>query len=154
MCARPDQENHVALMQLHGDLRHAQSELQSAQRAAERLRVRFTVEEIGRHAEHDILSTAQAAATGLHEYFSSIPRQPVGPHPSDKLPAPELNEAQVLEAITDVAAYMRAQRERFLPISAALQGDQVGTLGAFFSPRLLRTVRVVELASQGLGRLE
>ncbi len=154
MSARPHPDHRVALLQLNGDLRHAHSELQSAQRAAERLRVRFTPDEIGRHAEGDILSTAQATASGLHEYFSSIPRQPLASGASEELPGPQLDEAQVLEAISDIASYMRTQRERFMPISTALQNDQVETLGLFFSPTLLRKVRVVELASQGLGRLE
>jgi hypothetical protein len=156
MGTRPPAENHVALLQLHGDLRHAQSQLQSAQRAAEHLRTRFTVEEIGRHAEPAVLSTAQASAAGLHEFFSSIPRPPLAS--DEKLHGPQWNEtlkeAQVLEAIADVAAYMRSQRERFLPISAGLQPGHVDALGEFFSPTLLRRVRVVELARQGLGRLE
>ena len=117
MCARPHAGNSIALLELNGDLRHAHSELQSAHRATERLRVRFTVEEIAEYAEADLLTTAQATASGLHEYFSSIPRNSIRDHALATSEGPQLNEAQVLDAIADIAAYMREQRERFLLLS-------------------------------------
>ncbi|HZC65621.1 MAG TPA: hypothetical protein VE545_03540 [Candidatus Dormibacteraeota bacterium] len=141
-------------MELNGDLRHAHSELQSAHRAAERLRVRFTLEEIAQHAEADLLTTAQATASGLHEYFSSIPRPPIHDHPLATSEGPQLNDAQVLDAIVDIAAYMREQRDRFLPLSEPLPEEHLALLRPFFSPTLLRKVRVVLLAAHGLSRAD
>src|SRR5271163_1045914 len=105
MCARQDLGDPVALVQLNGDLRHAHSELQSAQRAAQRLQARFTAEEIARHAEPETLSTAQATATGLHQYFSSIPRLAQSSNVRS-MEGPELDENQVLDAIADISSYM------------------------------------------------
>jgi hypothetical protein len=154
MCARPHAGNATALLELNGDLRHAHSELQSAHRAAERLRVRFTVEEIAQHAEADLLTTAQATASGLHEYFSSIPRHSMHDHSLATSEGPQLNDAQVLDAIVDIAAYMREQRDRFLPLSEPLPEEHVPLLQAFFSPPLLRKIRIVQLANQGLSRVD
>jgi hypothetical protein len=154
MCARPNTHNSIALLELNGDLRHAHSELQSAQRAAERLRVRFTVEEIAQHAEADLLTTAQATASGLHEYFSSIPQHSLHDHSLATSEGPQLNDAQVLDAIVDIAAYMHEQRGRFLSISEPLPEEHVALLRPFFSPTLLWKVRVVQLAVHGLSRVD
>lgn len=154
MCARPYAGNSTALLELNGDLRHAHSELQSAHRAAERLRVRFTVEEIAQHAEADLLTTAQATASGLHEYFSSIPRHSIQDHSLATSEGPQLNDAQVLDAIVDIAAYMREQRDRFVRLSEPLPEEHVALLQSFFSPTLLRKVRIVQLANQGLSRVD
>jgi hypothetical protein len=153
MSVRQNSGDPVAIVQLNGDLRHAHSELQSAHRAASRLRVRFAVEEIARHAEPETLSAVQATATGLYEYFSSIRRvtDPVE-DPRDHA-GPELNENQTLDAIADIATYMQEQREKYRPVAEALQPQHARTMGMFFSPSLLERIRIVELASHGLGRL-
>jgi hypothetical protein len=154
MCARPYAGNSTALLELNGDLRHAHSELQSAHRAAERLRVRFTVEEIAEHAEAELLTTAQATASGLHAYFSSIPRHALHKHSLAAPEGPQLNDAQVLDAIIDIAAYMREQRNRFMLLSEPLPEEHLALLEPFFSPTLLRKVRIVQLASRGLSRVD
>jgi hypothetical protein len=154
MCARPHAGNSTALLELNGDLRHAHSELQSAHRAAQRLRVRFTVEEIAEYAEADLLTTAQATASGLHEYFSSIPRNSIRDHSLATSEGPQLNEAQVVDAIADISAYMREQRARFLLLSEPLPEEHVALLQPFFSPTLLRKIRIVQLANKGLSRVD
>src|ERR1700727_1786009 len=154
MCARPYAGNSTAFLELNGDLRHAHSELQCAHRAAERLRVRFTVEEIAQHAEADLLTLAQATASGLHEYFSSIPRNSSRDHSLATSEGPQLNDAQVLDAIVDIAAYMREQRDRFVPLSEPLPEEHLALLQPFFSPTLLRKVRIVQLANRGLNRVD
>jgi hypothetical protein len=154
MCARQNSGDAVALVQLNGDLRHAHSELQSAHRAAQRLRVRFTVEEIARHAEPEMLTTAQTTATGLYEYFSSIPRPPENSHGVQGVEGPELNENQILDAIADIATYMQGQREKYHAIGEPLDAQHARIMEKFFSPSLLARVRVVQLANHGLGRIE
>jgi hypothetical protein len=154
MCARPYAGNSTALLELNGDLRHAHSELQSAHRAAERLRVRFTVEEIAQHAEADLLSAAQATASGLHQYFSSIPGPAMPDHARATPEGPQLSDAQVLDAIIDIAAYMREQRDRFAPLGEPLPEEHLALLEPFFSPTLLRKVRIVQLANRGLSRVD
>lgn len=144
----------VALVQLNGDLRHAHAELQSAHRATQRLRVRFTVEEIARHAEPAMLSTAQAAATGLHHFFSSIPLLTENSAPRESEEGPDLDESQVLAAIADIAAYMSEQRDKYRPMGEPLDAQHLQMMSSFFSPSLLSRVRTVELAKLGLGRLE
>ena len=116
MSVRHSTGDSVALVQLNGDLRHAHSELQSAHRATQRLRVRFTVEEIARHAEPEMLSTAQATVTGLYEYFSSIPRLAEDSDALRNVEGPELTEDQILDAIADISAYMREQRDKYRTI--------------------------------------
>jgi len=154
MCARQDLVDPVALVQLNGDLRHAHSEMQSAQRAAQRLQARFTVDEIARHAEPEMLSTAQATATGLHQYFSSIPRLAQNSSGVRSMEGPELDENQVLDAIADISAYMCEQREKYHAIGEPLEAQHTSIMANFFSPSLLARIRVVQLAKQGLGRIK
>ncbi|MGA2419307.1 MAG: hypothetical protein ABSG69_04440 [Candidatus Acidiferrum sp.] len=154
MSARHETGDPVALVQLNGDLRHAHAELQSAHRAAQRLRVRFTVEEIARHAEPAMLSTAQAAATGLYNFFSSIPLLTENSAARDTHEGPDLDENQVLAAIGDIAAYMSEQRDKYRPMGEPLDAHHLQMMSSFFSPSVLSRVRIVELAKLGLGRLE
>src|SRR5271170_7188859 len=154
MSARHETGDPVALVQLHGDLRHAHAELQSAHRATQRLRVRFSVEEIARHAEPAMLSTAQAAATGLHDFFSSIPLLSENSVARETAAEPDLDENQVLAAIADIATYMSQERDRYRPMGEPLDAEHLQMMSSFFSPSILSRVRVVELAKLGLGRLE
>src|SRR5271156_5215023 len=154
MCARQDLGDPVAIVQLNGDLRHAHAELQSAKRAAQRLRVRFTAEEIARHAEPEILTTAHTTAVGLHEYYSSIAqhaRQAVAPAAEQ---GSGLNEEQVREAIARVAGYMQEQRAHYRPSGVPLAPQHVTIMQAFFSPTLLATVRTVQLVDRRLGEAD
>jgi hypothetical protein len=67
---------------------------------------------------------------------------------------PQRNDPQILDAMVDIAAHMREQRERFLLLSEALPEEHVALLWPFFSPTLLRKVRIVQLANQGLSRVD
>ncbi len=154
MCARQDSGDPVVLVQLNGGLRDAHSELRSAERAAERLRVRFTVDQIARHAEPEMLSSAQTTAMSLYDYFSSIPTPIGGPDGVPSLEGPELDENQILDAIDDITAYMREQREKYAVLGQTIDVPEARIMGRFFSPTLLAKVKIVQLADHGLGRIE
>src|SRR6266700_2226512 len=65
-------ENRVAIVQMNDELRNAQVELLSAQCATDRLRLRFSQEDIARHGQPDVLRKAVATTTTLHDYYSAI----------------------------------------------------------------------------------
>jgi hypothetical protein len=150
MCVRPDFADPVARVQLNGDLRHAHAELQSAKRAADRLRIRFTVDEIALHAEPEILTTAHNTAVGLHEYFAAIARQ-ARDNAASSEEGSGLTEPQIREAVARVEGFMREQRAHYRPIGAPLAPQHVAIMQAFFSPTLLATVRTVQLTSRRLS---
>jgi hypothetical protein len=53
-----DSEDRVAIVQMNADLRHAQLELLSAQCATDRIRLRFSIEDIAHYGQPDILRKA------------------------------------------------------------------------------------------------
>jgi hypothetical protein len=65
-------ENRVAIVQMNDELRNAQVELLSAQCATDRLRLRFSQEDIAQHGQPDVLRRAVATTTALHDYYSAI----------------------------------------------------------------------------------
>jgi Leu/Phe-tRNA-protein transferase len=65
-------ENRVAIVQINNELRNAQVELLSAQCATDRLRLRFSKEDIAQHGQPDVLRKAIASTTALHDYYSAI----------------------------------------------------------------------------------
>src|SRR5579864_7931575 len=65
-------EKRVAMVQMNDELRNAQVELLSAQCATDRLRLRFSKEDIAQHGQPDVLRTAVATTTALHDYYSAI----------------------------------------------------------------------------------
>ena len=65
-------ENRVAIVQMNAELRNAQVELLSAQCATDRLRLRFSTEDIAQHGQPDVLRKAVASITALHDYYSAI----------------------------------------------------------------------------------
>jgi hypothetical protein len=65
-------ENRVAIVQINNELRNAQVELLSAQCATDRLRLRFSKEDIAQRGQPDVLRKAIATTTVLHDYYSAI----------------------------------------------------------------------------------
>jgi hypothetical protein len=133
-----DPDDRVAIVQMNADLRHAQMDLLSAECATERLRSRFSVEDLARHGEKVVLSKTIGSALALSEFYLSIRNQ----LPADILP---LSEARVREAVHCVATYLESQREDFFSRGIPLKEAQKALLRPFFSPALLERVRTVEL---------
>ena len=67
-----DPDDRVAIVQMNADLRHAQLDLLSAQCATDRLRLRFSVEDLARFGEKDVLRKTIGTAVALSEYYLSI----------------------------------------------------------------------------------
>lgn len=64
-------DDRVAIVQMNADLRHAQLDLLSAQCATDRLRLRFSVEDLARFGEKDVLRKTIGTAIALREYYLS-----------------------------------------------------------------------------------
>jgi hypothetical protein len=63
---------HLRVVQLNADLRSAQVDLLSAQCATDRLRLRFSIEDLLRHGHRDTLRRATNSASALYEFYSNI----------------------------------------------------------------------------------
>ena len=100
-------EDRVAIVQLNAELRHAQLEMVSAKCATDRLRLRFSAEDVARYGERDLLQKAVALATTLHDYYSAIARQA---SKAISIAQPSSQEEKVLEAIDRVRQYLKNPR--------------------------------------------
>jgi hypothetical protein len=136
----------VAAVQMNAELRHARLEMLSAECATHQLRLRYSIEDLARYAEQDLLRKAIDSASALNEFYASIERQipTVGQIPSAG--QPKVNEEQILEVSASVASYLREQRDRYFPSGTPLSEQRKAVMQAYFSPTLLNRVRVVELA--------
>jgi hypothetical protein len=94
----------VAIAQMNSELRHAQLDLLSAQCATDRLRLRFSVEDLARYGERDVLRKTIGTAVALHEYYRSLQNE-MG------LETATLSEAQIVHAVKRVGDYLWNQRE-------------------------------------------
>lgn len=65
----------AAIVQMNAELRTAQLELLSAQCATDRLRLRFSPQDIARYAQRDTLRKALSSASALHLYYKGIASQ-------------------------------------------------------------------------------
>jgi len=137
-------DDRVAIVQMNAELRHAQLELLSAQCATHQLRLRFSIDDLARYGQTEVLRKAIAAASGLNDYYASIekliPRDETGAHVGAML-----GEEQVVRATARVLDYEREQRRRHFPSGEALGAEHKALLRPFFSPGILDRVRVVEL---------
>jgi hypothetical protein len=124
-------------------LRHAQLDLLSAQCATDRLRLRFSVGDLARYGERDVLRKTIGTAIALHEYYISIQNE----MPSDSASLPE---PQIAQAVKRVSDYLGSQRESFFTRGVPLGPRQKDVLQPFFSPALLDRVRTVELHGRRL----
>jgi hypothetical protein len=138
-----DPADRVAIAQMNADLRHAQLDLLSAHCATDRLRLRFSVEDLARYGERDVLRKTIGTAIALHNYYLSIQNE-MSPD-SGSLPEP-----QVAQAVKRVSDYLGSQREIFFARGVPLGPRQKGLLQPFFSPALLDRVRTVELHGRRL----
>lgn len=138
-----DPDDRVAIVQMNAELRHAQLDLLSAQCATDRLRLRFSIEDLARYSEKDVLRKTIGTAVALHEYYTSIQNEMPGDDAN-------LSASQVVEAVQRVIGYLRNQREQHFSSGVPLSTRQRETLQSFFSPALLERVRTVELHGRRL----
>jgi hypothetical protein len=138
-----DPDDRVAIVQMNAELRHAQLDLLSAQCATDRLRLRFSIGDLARYGEKDVLRKTIGTAVALHDYYISIQNE----MPADDA---DLSASQVVEAVQRVSGYLRNQREQHFSSGAPLSTRQRETLQSFFSPALLERVRTVELHGRRL----
>ncbi|MGO9650295.1 MAG: hypothetical protein ACLPOO_19860 [Terriglobales bacterium] len=138
-------DDRVAIVQMNGELRHAQLELLSAQCATHQLRLRFSTDDLARYGQPEVLRKAIAAASDLNDYYASIekliPREAAGANAGGAT----LDQEQILEATTRVLAYLREQRTRYYAGGEPLSAAHKAVMRPFFSPGILDRVRVVEL---------
>lgn len=119
----------------------------SAECATQQLRLRFSIEDLARYAEHDLLRKAIDTARALNEYYAAIERQ-MPTKGAISGGGPKLSEQQVLAAVSRLSNYLREQRDRYFPSGAALSGQQKQNMQGYFSSLLLERIRVVELAGE------
>lgn len=140
----------VAIVQMNAELRHAQLELLSAQCATDRLRLRFSSEDIARHAQRDVLRKALSSARALHDYYNKIAQQVPD---SDKLDNGQsaITEERIARDVERLAHYLHQQREAFLPDSRPLSEELGQAVAPFFSADLLGKIRTVTLEGTRLA---
>ena len=138
MCIGRDADDRVAIVQMNADLRHTQLDLLSAQCATDRLRMRFSVEDLAQFGERDILRKAISTAVALSDYYVSLQEQ----LPQDSA---QFSEAQTVDAVKRVADYLWKEREKYQPQGVALTAMHRGQLEPFFSAATLDRAKTVEL---------
>ena len=138
-----DTKDRVAIVQMNAELRHAELELLSAQCATDRLRLRYSCEDVARFAERHVLQKAIRAASSLHEYYSSLDTRVRDTHRKPGMRHWSHEEIQI--AIERVTSYLRDQREMYFPLGEPVAEQHKFSLQPFFSPNLLGSVKVVQL---------
>jgi hypothetical protein len=68
-------DERAANEQMNTELENAQLELLSAQCAMDRLRLRFSAEDLARNGQAEVLRKAAASAAALHVFYNGIVRQ-------------------------------------------------------------------------------
>jgi hypothetical protein len=152
MVSLDDSGDHLASGQMNAELRHAQLEMLSAQCATDRLRLRYSAEDLARHAQRDILRKAWSSANALFEYYNSIVNQLPDRHSVDRSTAMTIEEAKVLDASDHLARYLHEQREHFRLIGQPLEQSQQDALESYFAPDLLARTRTVVLDRERLPK--
>lgn len=141
-------EDRVAIVQMNAELRHAQLELLSAECATDRLRLRFSAENVATYAQRDVLRKAVASATALHDYYNYLAQHVSDPDSIAPPQASSLGEEKVVAAIDHLCRYLHDQRREYRRQGVPLSEDQHVTMKPFFLLDLLAEIRVVELRNQ------
>ena len=141
-------DDRVAIVQMNAELRHAQLELLSAECATNQVRLRYSSEDISRFGDWDVLHRAIATARGLHQYYSSIPKQLLAQGAGGGGGAGKLDGEQILQAIASLSDYLHKQRNYYYPLGAPLSSQRRAMMERFFSPGLLDRIRIVELSGE------
>lgn len=135
----------LATLQMNAELRHAQLEMLSAQCATDRIRLRYSVNDVAQHAQREILRKAWTSASALYEYYRSIAGRVLDLDETEKLPTPLANEEKLEEAVARAADSLRAQRELFRPNGLPLDKGHRQAMRPFFSDAVLDQARIVSL---------
>lgn len=135
----------IGAAQMNAELRHAQLEILSAQCATDRLRLRYSANDLARYAQRDILRKAWSSACALFEYYNAAMNQFPGDQGVEKPAGIAIEEGRILDASDRLMVYLREQGEYFRPIGEPLRQEQRDMLAPFFSSDLLAQVRVVSL---------
>jgi hypothetical protein len=138
-----DPDDRVAIAEMNAELRHAQLDLLSARCSADRLRLRFSLDDLAQHAERDLLRKAIGHAVALSQYYLSIQKE----IPEDGIP---LSGSQYVLAVECVAAYLWEQRQVQLHAGRPLAAEHQEMLRPYFASSLLERVRFVELHGKRL----
>jgi hypothetical protein len=140
-------DDRVAIVHMNSELRHAQLELLSAHCAAHQLRLRFSIDDLARFGQRDVLRKSVEAAAALSEYYTSIERK-IPMQEALSQPVPALTEARIHEAVDRLSSYLRDQRERYFPSAVPLTRRQKAFLWPYFPAALLDRVKLAELAGE------
>ena len=135
----------VAIVQMNAELRHAQLELLSAQCVTDRLRLRFTTEDIALHGQRDVLRKALSSARALHDYYNLIARNVPDAERLESQGEPVVTEERVASHADRLSRYLHEQREMYLHSSRPLSEELRQAMSPFFSAPLLEKVRIVTL---------
>jgi len=145
-------EDRAAIAQMNSELQHAQLELLSAHCATHQLRLRFSVEDLARYGERDVLRKAAETANALSEYYVSI-QEKIRSEEASSTPVPSPSEERVREVIDRVSAYLQQQREHYLASATPLAERHKTLLQPYFAASLLDQVGVVELDGKRMPNL-
>lgn len=134
----------ISTVQINSELQHAQLELLSAHCAVHQLRLRYSTDDLARFGRRDIIRKSAQAASALNEFYSAITNKIPGPAGAFE-PYPTLSTEQIGQAVNQLGAYLRAERERHFLASRPLSNEEKARMWPYFSAPLLDRVRIVEL---------
>lgn len=138
----------VALVQMNAELRHAQLELLSAQCATDRLRLRFSAEDIAQYAQRDVLRKACRSAAALHDFYTYVASRVEDPGSLTAVSAANLNDERIVHDIRRVEQYFREQRDLYIRDGKPLSSAHREPIEPFFSSQLLDKIRITVLDGQ------
>lgn len=137
-------DDRILIAEMNSELQHAQLELLSAHCATHQLRLRFSVDDLARFGQRDILRKSVQSAAALSEYYASIEKR-IPPIEAASESLTRLTETQILDAVQRVSAYFREQRRHYLASAVPLSNHRKALMWPYFSATLLDRVRIVEL---------
>jgi len=147
-------EDRAAIAQMNSELQHAQLELLSAHCATHQLRLRFSIEDIARYGQRDVLRKSAETASALSEYYSSIQEKIRREEAPSTANSGFSNVEDRGRAVIDqVSSYLRQQREHYFASAEQLTEQHKALMRPYFSASLLDHVRVVELDGKRLPNL-
>jgi hypothetical protein len=129
------------------ELTHVELELSSVEYKLRGLLHRFSHDEISRHARRDLVRKSLDKLNTLKNFYSALnnPTGGTGSAPPGGRP-PRFDEEQIQAAIITVAQYLQDRRDHYFPTGVPLGDRFRPEMERFFSPALLRKIRVVEIS--------
>jgi hypothetical protein len=142
-----DPADRVAIAHMNAELQHAQLELLSAHCATHQLRLRYSAEDLARFGRRDILRKSFEAATAISQYYGAIEKK-VPPSEAISGPPSKVTPEQIKIAEARVVEYLREQQNFYGHAAVPLTNRQRSLMWPYFSPAVLESVRIVELAGK------